>query len=504
MNCSQKFYTEFKPIRNKLSSFRKDDVIIICFNNLKNIWNLNPIEILQKKLPLPWHLFLILKWGFVYCANKYEGKHFTQNDFANIYKNLKELPSNYKWIESKDSLDLWKWIRANFTGQFTYQINSGIYGLAAMDIMINDIKIDYDIATRIKNIVGVDTEDFLNFQFLINGLFINDDSQKKYSLEFFNTFKQESDLKNIEIFLKYISLDFYGVEAFLTDHHKILANPEFEYNLLSPLWKKPLYRFNNNYVAYHKSLINNFTEFGLYDILKTSDSEGFSSSFGYCFEEFITIPLQIYTNNYRREKQIKKEFNVTNAVDFLLKEEKQTLLIEAKSAEMYELTPLNPEMKYLEQTFRNSLIKAYKQIFQNTYELKKRNPSNFKSDNFWAIIVTYKDFMFGSPELIWLEFMQTKIMEELPAEIISDSQIDPFKIFTLSLYEFELLMHYAKSKKISVIDLLNHAYSNNLVRETKKFSFIMHLADNNLTLKDFKHIKNKIDEIGERIKKYIV
>ena len=119
-----------------------------------------------------------------------EGKHCTQKDFVNIYNCIKELTSNSKWIEGKDNLGFWKWIKSTFTSQYTYQIISGIYGLAAMDIMIHDVTINYDITPKMEKIVGIDTEDFLNFQFLINGLFINDDLQKKYSLEFFNTFKR--------------------------------------------------------------------------------------------------------------------------------------------------------------------------------------------------------------------------------------------------------------------------------------------------------------------------
>ena len=48
-------------------------------------------------------------------------------------------------------------------------------------------------------------------------------------------------------------------------------------------------------------------------------------------------------------------------------------------------------------------------------------------------------------------------------------------------------MHYAKLKDLSVFDALNLAYQNNLIKETKKYSFSLHLADSNITLIDFKH-----------------
>jgi len=43
---------------------------------------------------------------------------------------------------------------------------------------------------------------------------------------------------------------------------------------------------------------------------------------------------------------IKRKYNISNTVDFLIHNESDTLLLEAKSAEMAELTPHNPEMKY--------------------------------------------------------------------------------------------------------------------------------------------------------------
>ena len=503
MKCNQDFYYEFKPIRNKLKSFRKDQIMIVCFQNLAKTYNLNVVEIFKNKLPLPWHTMLIFKWGVVYGANKIDGKSFTQNDFIDIYNTIKELLTNARLFKSNDPVNIWRLIRANFAGQYPYQLNNGFYGLAVTEIILKDIGIDYDVDNVLNTLIGINLEEFINFQCIITSMYVSNNAYFKYSLDFFKNFSNKHDLNKLDQFLHFISLDFYGVETFLTDHHISLDNPEFEFNLLSPLSKKPLYRFGGNFVAYNKTLLNSFCEYGLYDILKSNDSAKFSSAFGLGFETYLTYSLNTLNLNYFREKNIRKEFNVGSSVDFLFKEENNVLLIEAKSSEMSELTPLNPEKKYLEQTFQNSLIKGYKQIFFTAFELKKQNPISFRNANFWGLIVTYKDFMFGAPEAIWLEFMKDKMHETLPNEIFSNLPLDPLKIFVVSIYEFDTLCLYTKKKGIALFDSLAIPFENNNKRETKNFSFALHFPINEIKLKDFEQTKNKLDTIMGRIEKYL-
>lgn len=503
MKCNQDFFAEFKPIRNKLKSFRKDQIMIVCFQNLAKTYNLNIIEIYKLKLPLPWHTMLIFKWGVVYGANIIDGKPFSQNDFSNLYNKIKELLTNAKLFNNNDPLNAWRMIRANFAGQYPYQSNNGFYGLAVTEIILKDIGINYDVDTVLRNLVGVSLEEFINFQCIITAVYISNNSYSKYSLDYFRNFSNKHDLKQLEQFLYFISLDFKGVESFLIDHHTSLDNPEFEFNLLSPLSKKPLYRFGNSFVAYNKTLLNSFCEYGLYDLLKSNNSANFSSAFGIGFETYLTYSLNNLTINYFREYQIRKEFNVGSSVDFLLKEENNVLLIEAKSSEMSELTPLNPEKKYLEQTFQNSLIKGYKQVFLTVNELRKQNPVSFRNANFWGLIVTYKDFMFGAPEAIWLEFMQEKMREILPNEIFSNLPIDPLKIFVVSIYEFDTLCFYSKEKEVDLFDCLTIPFLNNEKRETKKFSFSLHFPIDEIKVKDFKQTRNKLDTIMGRVEKYL-
>lgn len=503
MKCSSAYYSAFKEIRNRLRYFRKDQIAIVCFENLVATWDMTSLDVVQNKLPMPWHTLLILKWGMVYGANKVEGKQFDQNKFLNLYNLVSELPANFGWLNNNDSLSVWKLIRANISGQLAYQTNIGFYGLAVTEIILNDIGINYDINSLLKEIIGVNIEEFTSFQSLITAVFVAREKYPRYTIDNFNNFRNEQNLGKLNQFLNYFSMSFNQLETFMSDQHKSIDNPEFEYNLLSPLIKKPLYRFDNNYVAYHKTILNHFCEYGLYDLIKSHDSSRFSGEFGHGFETYLTYSLNSLKINYQRESEIRKVFNVKNSVDFLYKSNNDVLLIEAKSSEMSELTPHNPEKRFLEQTFQNSLVKGYKQIILTVNELKKQNPNSFNKCNFWALIVTFKDFMFGAPEAIWLEFMEEKMKELLPTEIYNKLPIDPLKIFVVSVYEFDSLCLFTKRRDSDLIASLKIPYENNKERETKKFSFTLHYPQHEITLNDFDHIKTKLDIITKRMKKYI-
>jgi hypothetical protein len=503
MKCSPSYYNEFKKIRNRLRYYRKDQIVIICFENLTATWNLNIYEIIQNKKPLPWHTLLILKWGLVYGANKHEGKSFDQNNFNSIYYLINNLPACTKWLNVGDSLGVWKFMRATLYSQSIYQTNTGFYGLAITEIILKDIGINYDVDNSLKRILGVDLAEFTNFQSILTAIYTGSPKHQSYSLDYFITFTNRNNIEKLNHFLNYFSLKFNELESFMIEHHKAINNPEYEYNLLSPLNKKPLYRFNGKFIAYNKTLINHFCEYGLYDFLKSNDNDLFSGAFGYGFETYLTYSLDSLKLKYTREFDIRKIYNVKRSVDFFYEKDDDVLLIEAKSSEISELTTQNPEKKFLEQTFQNSLIKGYKQIFLTAFELKKQNPRKFARSNFWAIIVTFKDFLSGSPEVIWSEFMEENMMNILPKDIISNLPLDQLKIFVLSVYEFDSLCLYTKKRNSDLFSSLSIPFENNKARETKKLSFFMNYPQDEIKITEFDHIKVKFEEIKDRIKTYL-
>ena len=502
MDCSIEFYKAFKPIQNKLKSFRKDQITIMCLESLKRTWDINISDLPKNNFLLPWHILLILKWGIAYGANKIEGKELTKKDFFSIYNMTNDLPTHIKWLDRGDSLGLWKFMRSLLSGQRTYQEKTTLYKLCITEIILKDIGIDFDVDAALNKLVGIELEEFVDFQCLLMAMFIMKENYPRYSLNSFKSLSTKLDIRKLENFLRFISMDFQELEIFMTDHHFALKNPEMEYNLLSPLYKKPLYRINNTYIAYNKTLLNRFCQHGLYDILKLSNPESFSGAFGHGFETYLTYSLRSIDDKFYREKAIRREFNTQSSVDFLLHDDLNVLLIEAKSAEMSELTPHNPEITYLEQTFKNSLIKGYKQIILTAHDLQKQNPSLFQESDFWALLVTYKDFQMGAPEFIWVEFMKDQMKYLLPNEIFNKMPIDPMKIFIVSVDEFELLCAYSNQSNNNIFKCFEIPYNNNKDKEKSRFFFDMHFPFQNIKLHNLKHVNKKYNEIFNRILSY--
>ena len=106
-------YDFFKPVRNLLKKYYKKDIIHFCLSEFEKIWGLNLLDVTKNKLPNPWKLFLILKWGVIYGEeSNYSSKNFGYGDFAKVYDKLESVDNSSKFLNEKDDLSIWKFFRA--------------------------------------------------------------------------------------------------------------------------------------------------------------------------------------------------------------------------------------------------------------------------------------------------------------------------------------------------------------------------------------------------------
>ena len=502
---SKIFYQLFKPIRNKLKYYSKEKIFTECMKQLINTWNKSSIEISKDKQPLSWFTLLIMKWGLVYGEESlFAKKQFGTNEFKLLYNKLSELPIPDKLSDPKDELSIWKVYRAFCSGQNQYMESDFfkvVYGLSIIEIILKDIKIDYDTNNKMLEILNLCLEDFITYQLLIlaSSSILIENEKSFFSVDYFNKLFNKYPKNEIQLFLNFISLDFSELVLFFKTHHKLVNNPGFEFTLPSPLNKKPLFRNNGEYHFYHLSILQQHIEFGVYDILKENDHENFSSSFGHGFEEYVTYPLLSISANFKREGDLKRLLGKkNNVIDFLVSESEGTLFIEVKSAEMHPSTLHDPQLCNLERTLQNSLVPGYKQIFKVASKLRSAlYDCLFSSDNFYGIIITYKDLMLGSPNSIWDEFMETIMKEKLSDSIMSNLPINPSHIFCLSIYEFDILCEFAKKKKLGLTSCLQIVINNINKPESANNTFLSHFDIEGLNFGN--HVQTKFDDIMKRI-----
>jgi hypothetical protein len=499
-SAKMSFYDEFKKIRNRISKYSKISIFRLCMDGLMQVWNLHLLEVVQKKLPVPMHLLLMLKWGLIYGENhRLAKKEFGHSEFANLYNEFTQLSALSDLLKEEDPLAFGKYSRAVMSHQLNYQQKSGLHGLVLLETLFCRIGLDYNYDRTLNSICGLSVKEFIDFQMIVLEAIGMEKNYRSFEISYFHNLFAEYGKDKIFKFLQFLSCDFQQLEDFLRNDHKRINNPEYEYALLSALYQKPLLRDGDRYTPYHTALIQSNIEFGIYDILKKSDASAFCSPFGRAFEEYISLSLKSNGIDHWREDNIREHTHRDSACDFLVYDDKSIVFIEAKSAEMYYLTRQNPQKEFLERTLQNSLISGYEQIITLADYLKNKNDPIFEGKSIFGIIVTFKDLLLGHPPAIWQEFMMDFMGEKLDKRISTNLPIDPANIFVISAYDFDHMLAYSTKFQKSLSNCLEIAYVNNASLDNNKFFFHDNFDDDSINVIESSLLSDSFKGITSRI-----
>lgn len=495
------FFTCFKRIRNRLKNYSRNEIFDACMKNIIEHWGLELFDLVKENKPTPMNLFLLMKWGMCYAEHPSNArKQFSLDAFKQIYADIVDLPVMIDMLQKDDPFALTRFIRANAPHQLYYQTDTGLYGLAVLETIINKIGISYDSNKTMLSILGITIEEFIDLQLAILKIMAIEPKYRSYRIDFYKYLFNTYSTEKIQTFLDYMSNDYATIIDFMLEDHQYVGNPEYECTLLTPLYKKPLFRKDKQYYPYHVALLNTNIEFGVYDTLKKYDAPNFCSAFGVGFEEYVSNSISYVTKNYLREKEIREITHKDRACDFIIPENDSTIFIEAKSAEMFFLTRQKPSKQYLQRTLRNSLISGYKQIITLTHYLHNQKHEFIIGKELFGIIITYKNLMLGHPDEIWNEFMQDFMNSSLSNNIMNNMIISPYRIFVTSSLEFDYLLSYSHKYNKSLSNCLKTIETNNTNPQTRRF-FLYDNFDEDLKFSEitnqseaFKSIKNRIAE----------
>lgn len=463
------FYSNFKVLRNRLKNYSKYDLFDSCMKNLTDIWGIDFADLPKLNMPIPTNLFLLMKWGI--CYGEYpqlSKKQLRIDNFKEFYATITDLPAFSHLLKIEDPFGLSKFIRAYAPHQFYYQQNHGLYGICVLDTIINQIGIKYDCDKLIKDRIGIPLGTFIDLQFFVFVVINSQEKYRAYSLDYFKHLYNYYSKDIIEKFLDFMSNDYNSIYNFFQKDHDVIGNPEYETTLLTPLYKKPLFKNGNLYYPYHKCLLDANIQYGVYEIMKAYDAPNFCSAFGTGFEEYISSSISNYTKNYLREKDLRNITHKERACDFVVPEEKYSFFIEAKSAEMYYLTRQNPQKEHLKRTLENSLISGYKQIFTLAYYLNSTNHTLTNGKIPVGFIITYKNLFLGHPDEIWEDFMYQIMKDSLHEDIFNNLLVAPSNIYVMSVLEFDYMLLYASRFNKSLSECINLIETNNKIPNTRK------------------------------------
>ncbi len=249
----------------------------------------------------------------------------------------------------------------------------------------------------------------------------------------------------------------------------------------SQLFRKPFIRTTtpNGMTAYeylHEAHVGEALSDFVYDTLKSIDANKFMGEFGNCFSKYLENYLSEAVEHLATESDLKQRYHLggSKVVDFMVREEDQTILIEAKAIEANPTMRSTASGNILGQRLRDTILKAINQA-RRTAEGVVLNERELHNE-FFLIVVTYKQLYLATGEII-RECIDPQIIEKFEDES-GGLQLLPFEnIFVLSVNEFERLITAVGQKRTTITAFLKEVRDRQKAGAQRRFVIGQHLDE---------------------------
>jgi hypothetical protein len=465
-----------KYIVNRIGEYRRDDILEFCYKLMDSKRN--------EMFPI-WHVFLIMKWAYLYSGIKYSSKVLTPERFARIYNAVNDLGSEHVTsFFTNGRFD--RSFAILFSQQFYLQKPVRLEVFAMQMKIYNSISGKYDINGSFKNMTGLSITDFI-FLLELLWLFLNRDilnfgnENVFYNTDFISYAKGVINETKIIRFLDQLLLDPTNPIGKISEFKRGIRNSELQPFETTFFTMFPLHLFKGEVRLIHKLLFNHTANYFIHDFLKVNDPL-FNAEFGRRFEKYIGLGLKEMNCNCKTENTLKVELPPNSKlVDYYLPD--TNIYIECKSIEMTALPSYNPTDDLLFNALKDSILKAY---FDQILTVAKEIGSSKEN---WGLIITYKEF-FWSEMTDLFELGKGKFENFEIASICK-----PENVFIVDIYTWDRIVGLVKEGSVSLLEILTAAKTNNSNPQTKKALFRMHLDEYKYNTPKLSYLESEVKEL---------
>ena len=451
-------YDIFKPLKNKIKSISSPlDIILSCSKKCYEIKNLNN----SNSNYLPWELLLLIKYTFIYGEFNQQKKELNKHRFDALLNKVKSFSDRLdnKFLNSDHEKGIEKFVRQLAFQQFFFQdkMRKIIFGRQII-LFSNDSSF---YSQKFKNSTGLDLKEFFQLEFMLWATFNN---QIIYDDDFFKNITMHYGEDTIKRFLNLFALDYDSAKELCERNHD-LKNIQYEIIEQSPLVQFPILKHDNKYLCYSKKLLKERISNFIYDYLKSKISGEFCQEFGKTFERYVERLIRHFNIDYINEsclKKVKKDGG--SVVDYILKSENSSILIECKAIEMPKETKENPTDRRLINSIKKTIVRGIDQI--NAVYKFSSNTSEIPTSKF-GLVLTYKEFYLGTAKQCWDEFLKNEVDNE--SKYLNETCLDLERIFIVSIKNFESLLNFSDGNLDTIMNWLEEFVKKNKDFETRSF-----------------------------------
>ena len=479
-------YSKYTPIRNKLGKLSYPSVVTWCIEHLHKCYIYPPPE--QRAYPA-WELLLLLKWALAHGSHPSLAKrNASQNDCARLLNQVKELSDEKnRWLHSGERTSLNKFLRTIAFQQFWTQRRINISAFGRHIKIFSDLPCRYPIAAKFEELAGIGLQDFFDLAFATYSYFNKKESQLYITPNNYKNIASSFAEEVIDRFLAHLSMSFKEARKFALERTKSFSIEE-QHLEQTPFTLYPFLRNRNQFFLYSPHLLEEVLRYHVYDLMKDNDGRNFGQAFGETFEDYLRLGLNHTGLPFYSENELRSFYPDQKVVDFLVPLPSCTLLIESKAIEMAPSVRAIPNQAKLAKSLKNSIIKAFKQIYSLAHSIRENDcfPTNLHNrSQFHAFIVTYKELFLIDGLIAWEEFVKDEVTPFLVEEGIDQTIIDPAQIHFLCVEAWDKYIALTRGDIMMAEMLLKDAVLKNWGEDTTQltispkanFSFENHLDD---------------------------
>ena len=427
-------YTLHKPIRNRISQYNRDAILEIAMVVLLK----NEKELSGKNGYIPWECMLLIRWILQYASPGHHLKVPSVPIVNGLLNDIKKLYDQVPTLDVSEPHGLNKFMRRMAFQQFTYQMPLPEMGWKAgrQVILFTEIGEQYGVNEKFEAATGLSIKDFLGISFSIFSIIQPDNVFKLKASTLHSVF----DPATVQKYFDLVAVTPAQAKVYLdADSQKKGKRFVLQLYELSPLVRKPFLIMNDEYIVFSKRLFRQFFANFIYDFLyDLPDNFG---AFGDILEKYIRQQFETQGFDPILDKSWKKILGKeVSAPDFTICQDDGTTFIEAKRKHLSDIPKVMQTNDTFSRHLDDSIVKGVVQIYSLAHELLQARPDRVKNfDNFYGVVVSFKDHYLRGGQQFWDEFLRDEITEKLTARGIDPNIMPAENIFLLSVDEFDYL-----------------------------------------------------------------
>jgi hypothetical protein len=452
---------EFTRIKWKIKEYRRSS-LVHCILEI-----LNDIQRQNSKLPF-WDLLVLLKWCYLHTDDTPSRKNAKPLDIQVILKLIEKFQTDHPVIQFTDHKSVSQSFRIIAYQQFEYQEQFYIAIISRQLVLYLQLRSRIDIDNEFKGLANIDLKAFFQYCFYAFAFINRSEYQKGYRYEgvldnaFFNFFKEVFSARELDCFLKLITIS--EPKQFETLHK--LQDERLQLYETNFFITKPLLFFQGQYRLPHKAILNQTLKHYVYTFLKSSLPDTFPDEFGKRMEKYVELGLKEGKFNYKNEAELKKSYNLGKVSDYLVDPD---ILLECKAIELHPRSGVLRLPAMLTKEMNTSVIKAYQQLLCTANAIDP-------NQEWFGIIITYREMYLGFGLDAWDEFLKAPIEEFLKEQNISANLLTPQNLFFVTIEDWDYIVQVVKEGKTTLKQILLKAKETNASESPAEKLFLMEMV----------------------------